>query len=67
MEWKIYRTGYLTAYSDTDHGDNETAGKSTTEVIGTYIGVAISWLSQKQSSVSISNTEYELVACREIV
>jgi len=55
----------LLSYSDADHGGDKTTGKSTTGVICIYAGGAISWLSQRQTSVAISTTEAEVVAASE--
>ena len=47
----------LECYSDADHGGDKTNGRSTTGVICMHSGGAVSWLSQRQSSVAISTTE----------
>lgn len=64
-----YKQGYkkdtLECYSDADHGGDDTTGRSTSGVICMYAGGAISWLSQRQSSVAISTTEAEIVAASE--
>ncbi|XP_074026898.1 uncharacterized protein [Leptinotarsa decemlineata] len=54
----------LITFSDADHGGDET-GRSTTGIICMYAGGAISWLSQRQTSVAISSTEAEIVAASE--
>jgi len=55
----------LLCYSDADNGGDKTTGKSTTGVMCIYAGGAISWLSQRQTSVAISTTEAEVVAASE--
>lgn len=64
----IYRSdckGYLKGFSDADHGGDESTGRSTTGVVCTYANGAISWMSQRQTSVAISTTEAEVVAASE--
>lgn len=60
-----HKEGIIEAYSDADHGGDETTGRSTTGVVCLYAGGAVSWLSQRQSSVAISTTEAEIVAASE--
>jgi len=55
----------LICYSDADHSGDKTSGRSTTGVICMYSGGAISWLSQRQTSVAISTTEAEVLAASE--
>jgi transposase InsO family protein len=55
----------LLCYSDADHGGDKTTGRSTTGVVCTYAEGAISWFSQRQTSVAISTTEAEVVAASE--
>lgn len=57
--------GVIEAFSDADHGGDHDTGRSTTGVVCRYFGGAISWLSQRQTSVAISTTEAELVAASE--
>ncbi|KAL0892790.1 hypothetical protein ABMA27_014491 [Loxostege sticticalis] len=52
-------------YSDADHGGCADTGRSTTGVVTYFCGGAISWLSKRQQSVSISTTEAEIVAASE--
>ena len=52
-------------YSDTDYAGDTSSSRSTTGVVCIYSGGAISWLSQRQSSVAISITEAEIVAASE--
>jgi len=65
----VYRPGYkpgvIENYSDADHGGDFQTGRSTTGVVCLHAGAAISWLSQRQSSVAISTTEAEIVAASE--
>ena len=60
-----YKPGIIENYSDADHGGDLQTGHSTTGVICLHAGAAISWLSQKQSSVAISTTEAEVFAASE--
>jgi len=60
-----YKKGILECYSDADHGGDKLTGRSTTGVLCMYSGGAISWISQRQSSVAISTTEAEIVAASE--
>lgn len=60
-----FKKGTLECYSDADHGGDESTGRSTTGVVCLYAGGAISWLSQRQTSVAISTTEAEVVAASE--
>lgn len=55
----------LECYSDTDFGGCEKTARSTTGVIIKYAGGAISWLSQRQTSIALSTTEAEIVAASE--
>ena len=55
----------LVCYSDADHGGDKTTGRSTTGIVCIYAEGAISWLSQRQTSVAISTTEAEVVAASE--
>ena len=57
--------GYLEAFSDADHAGDVLTGRSTTGVICMYASCAVSWLSQRQMSVSLSTTEAEIVAASE--
>ena len=64
----IYTPGMndqLLSYSDADHGGDEMTGRSTSGVLCMYAGGAVSWLSQRQTSVAISSTEAEVVAASE--
>lgn len=61
----LYLPGVLVGFSDADHGGDNETGRSTTGVVCQYSGGIISWLSQRQASVSISTTEAELVASSE--
>jgi hypothetical protein len=60
-----FKSGIIESYSDADHGGDLESGRSTTGVVCLYAGGAISWLSQKQTSVAISTTEAEIVAASE--
>ncbi|KAG5897456.1 hypothetical protein JTB14_002717 [Gonioctena quinquepunctata] len=55
----------LKTFSDADHGGDDTTGRSTTGVLSMYADGAISWYSQRQTSVAISTTEAEIVAASE--
>lgn len=55
----------LICYSDADHGGDEASGCSTSGIVCLYAGTAISWRSSKQSMVSLSSTEAEIVAASE--
>lgn len=57
--------GIFTCYSDADFGGCTQTARSTTGVLVTYAGAAVSWLSQRQGSVTDSTTEAELVAASE--
>lgn len=57
--------GILTCYSDADFGGCIQTGRSTSGVLVTYAGAAVSWLSQRQGSVTDSTTEAEVVAASE--
>ncbi|KAG5872601.1 hypothetical protein JTB14_027942 [Gonioctena quinquepunctata] len=64
----IYKPGAkeeLKTFSDADHGGDDTTGRSTTGVLSMYADGAISWYSQRQTSVAISTTEAEIVAASE--
>ena len=60
-----YKVGYLKGFSDADHGGDVSTGRSTSGVLCMYSGGAVSWSSQRQSSVAISTTEAEIVAASE--
>lgn len=62
---KGYKTGILECYSDSDHGGDQTTGRSTSGILCLYSGGAISWTSRRQTCVAISSTEAELVAASE--
>lgn len=55
----------LECYSDADYGGCVTTGRSTTGVVATYAGGALSWMSQRQPTVSTSTTEAEIIAASE--
>lgn len=57
--------GALDCYSNADFGECNKTGQSTSGVIVTHAGGAISWLSQRQSMVASSTTEAEIVAANE--
>ncbi|KAG5883528.1 hypothetical protein JTB14_019295 [Gonioctena quinquepunctata] len=64
----IYKPGAkeeLKTFSDADHGGDDTTGRSTTGVLSMYADGAISWYSQRQTTVAISTTEAEVVAASE--
>jgi len=52
----------LLGFSDTSFGDDPLDGKSTTGGLVLCLGSAISWFSRKQTLVSLSTAESELVA-----
>lgn len=58
---------YLVCYSDSDHAGDQTTGRSTSGMVCLFSGAAISWRSQKQTTVSISSTEAEVIAASEAV
>uniref|UniRef100_A0A146M1T4 Retrovirus-related Pol polyprotein from transposon TNT 1-94 n=1 Tax=Lygus hesperus TaxID=30085 RepID=A0A146M1T4_LYGHE len=64
----LYKSGNnsLVCYSDADHGGDHSTGRSTTGVVAMFSNAAISWLSQRQTSVSISTTEAEIVAASDL-
>lgn len=55
----------LVGYSDADFGGCEVTKRSTTGVLVTYAGGAISWLSRRQDTVALSTTESEIIAASE--
>ena len=55
----------LEAYSDSDYGGCLETGRSTSGVVAKFAGGAISWMSQRQSSVATSTTEAEIIAASE--
>lgn len=57
----------LNCYSDADFGGCNKTGRSTSGVVVTYAGGAVSWLSQRQQITATSTTEAELVAANEAV
>lgn len=59
------KNSVLEAYSDSDYGGCQQTGRSTTGVVTKYAGVAISWMSQRQTSVATSTTEAEIIAASE--
>ncbi|KMQ83327.1 integrase core domain protein [Lasius niger] len=54
--------GILECFSDADFGGCTKTGRSTSGVVVTYAGGAISWLSQRQAMVATSTTKAEIVA-----
>lgn len=60
-----FNAGILDCYSDSDHGGDNTTGRSTSGILCLYSGGAVSWLSRRQTCVAISSTEAELVAASE--
>ena len=62
-----YRKGpkLLSCFTDADFGGCQVTGRSTTGIIVTYGGCAISWQSQRQATVSTSTTEAEIIAASE--
>lgn len=64
----IYKTNgekKLECYSDADYGGCTSTGRSTTGVVACYAGSPISWISQRQPTVSTSTTEAEIIAASE--
>lgn len=65
----IYKPGskrdLLECCSDADHGGDTLTGRSASGVVCIYADGAISWFSQRQTSVVISTTETEIVAASE--
>ncbi|XP_073811647.1 uncharacterized protein [Musca autumnalis] len=64
----IYKTNglkKLECYSDADYGGCMSTGRSTTGVVACYAGSPISWISQRQPTVSTSTTEAEIIAASE--
>jgi len=57
--------GVFESYSDADFGECTKTGRSTSGVVIIYAGGAVSWLSQRQGTVTLSSTEAELVAANE--
>ncbi|UYV60529.1 hypothetical protein LAZ67_1001422 [Cordylochernes scorpioides] len=62
MYQKGHKVGVLESFSDADFAGDPETRRSTSGVVCKLAGGAISWLSQKQRSVSLSTTEAELVA-----
>lgn len=60
-------SGILDCYSDADFGGCNKTGRSTSGVVITHAGGAISWFSQRQAMTATSTTEAELVAATEAV
>lgn len=57
--------GILDCFSDADFGGCSKTGRSTSGVVISYAGGAISWLSQRQAMVATSTTEAEIIAATE--
>jgi hypothetical protein len=62
-----HRPGLLDIYSDADFAGDVETRRSTTGYTSLYSGGAITWSSQRQSSVSLSTTEAEFVAASQAV
>ncbi|UYV74917.1 hypothetical protein LAZ67_12001798 [Cordylochernes scorpioides] len=62
MYQKGHKVGVVESFSDADFARDPETRRSTSGVVCKLAGGAISWLSQKQRSVSLSTTEAELVA-----
>jgi hypothetical protein len=56
------REGNLEAFSDADYAGDKETRKSTSGVVCTYAGAAITWQSKKQQCVALSTTEAEYVS-----
>lgn len=66
IKYKLnFNQGILECYSDADFGGCLKSGRSTSGVVISYAGGAISWLSQRQAMVATSTTEAEIVAANE--
>lgn len=72
--WKLQYTGAageLTGYTDADWAGDQQTRRSTTGYCFLLGGAAISWISRRQSSVTLSSMEAEYVslseACKEAV
>lgn len=63
--YKFGLQGKLETFSNSDYGGDETTGRSTSGVVCMYAGAAISWMSQRQTSVALSTTEAEIIAASE--
>lgn len=55
----------LVCYSDSDLGGDPETGRSTSGMVCLLSGAAISWRSHRQTMVSISSTEAEIIAASE--
>ena len=55
----------LLSYSDADFGGCESTKRSTSGVLVLYAGGAVSWISRRQNTVSLSTTEAEIIAASE--
>ena len=57
--------GVLECFSDADFGGCTKTGRSTSGVVVSYSGGAVTWLSRRQAMVATSTTEAEIVAANE--
>ena len=55
----------LTGYTDSDWGGCQDSRRSTTGIVFTYCGAAISWSSKRQRTVALSSCEAEYMAACE--
>jgi hypothetical protein len=55
----------LQCFSDSDFAGDQPTGRSTSGMVCMLSGAAISWRSQRQTTVSISSTEAEIIAASE--
>lgn len=62
---KISNNKNVDVYSDADFGGDVKTRRSTTGVVATFAGGAVSWSSRLQKSVALSTTEAEFVAASE--
>ena len=65
IKYQAYSIKGLEAYGDADHAGDVATHRSTTGVICHFAEGAVFWFSQRQTSVSISTTEAEIVASNE--
>ncbi|GIY69140.1 hypothetical protein CEXT_130851 [Caerostris extrusa] len=68
IDKRVYKSRYkiiLKSYSDANHSGDHTTGRSTMGVVCIHADGAISWLSQRQSTVAIYTTESEIITVSE--
>jgi hypothetical protein len=65
LKYSVVQDPAVYGFCDSDWGGDELTRKSTSGYVFIMSGAAVSWSSKKQSSVALSSTEAEYMACTQ--